>query len=149
MIINQTKLVTSMLCTCMLQRFLQNPVPPVTLYVMDIDCTGLSGCTHNLHHSYIASVDNKTDRSKHHQFLESSKGVFFCANSHCVQSSKSSVGLRGCWRQWRSQSAADARAQHGHTMFASSLVPSPYPAFSCLQYGKCRSNYKEVWGMLP
>ena len=41
--------------------------------------------------------------------------------------------------QWRSQSAADARAQHGHTMFASSLVPRPRPA-SPLAVLKCRSN---------
>ena len=32
-------------------------------------------------------------------------------------------------KQWRSQSAADARAQHGHTKFASSLVPRLRPAF--------------------
>ena len=37
--------------------------------------------------------------------------------------------------QWRSQNTADARAQRGHTMFASSLVPRPRPALSCLQYG--------------
>ena len=30
--------------------------------------------------------------------------------------------------QWRSQSAADASAQHGHTKFASSLVPRLRPA---------------------
>ena len=35
--------------------------------------------------------------------------------------------------QWCRQSAADARAQHGHTTFAS-LVPRPRPAFSRLQY---------------
>ena len=41
--------------------------------------------------------------------------------------------------QWRSQSAADARAQHGHTKFASSLVPRLRPA-SPLAVRKCRSN---------
>ena len=45
--------------------------------------------------------------------------------------------------QWRSQSAADAGAQHGHSTFASSLVRRPLPAFSRLQYGKCRSNSSE------
>ena len=44
-----------------------------------------------------------------------------------------------CEGQWRSQSAADAKAQHGHTMFASSLVPRPRPA-SPLAVRKCRSN---------
>ena len=42
--------------------------------------------------------------------------------------------------QWRSQSAADARAQHGHTTFASSLVPRPRPAFSGLQYGNAEAT---------
>ena len=37
--------------------------------------------------------------------------------------------------QWRSQNTADARAQHGHATFASSLKPRPRPALSCLQYG--------------
>ena len=50
--------------------------------------------------------------------------------------------------QWRSQSAADARAQHGHTTFASSLVPRPHPAFSCLQYGNAEAT-RGVWGVLP
>ena len=44
--------------------------------------------------------------------------------------------------QWRSQSAADARAQHGHTTFASSLVPRPRPAFSRLQYGNAEATRK-------
>ena len=35
--------------------------------------------------------------------------------------------------QWRSQNTADARAQRGHTTFASCLVPRPRPAFSRLQ----------------
>ena len=50
--------------------------------------------------------------------------------------------------QWRSQSAAIARAQHGHTTFASSLVPRPHPAFSSLQYGNGEATMG-VWGMLP
>ena len=50
--------------------------------------------------------------------------------------------------QWRSQSAAVARAQHGHTTFASSLVPRPRPAFSGLQYGNGEAT-RGVWGMLP
>jgi len=51
-------------------------------------------------------------------------------------------------KQWRSQSAADARAQHGHITFASSLVLRPRPAFSRLQYGNAEATRK-VWGMLP
>ena len=50
--------------------------------------------------------------------------------------------------QWRSQSAAVARAQHGHTTFASSLVPRPHPAFSGLQYGNGEAT-RGVWGVLP
>ena len=50
--------------------------------------------------------------------------------------------------QWRNQSAAVARAQHGHTTFASSLVPRPRPAFSGLQYGNGEAT-RGVWGMLP
>ena len=42
---------------------------------------------------------------------------------------------RWCSDQWRSQNTADARAQRGHTTFASSLVPRPRPALSRLQYG--------------
>ena len=49
--------------------------------------------------------------------------------------------------QLRRQSAADARAQHGHTMFAS-LVPRPRPAFSRLQYGNAEAT-RGVWGLLP
>jgi len=37
--------------------------------------------------------------------------------------------------QWRSQNTADARAQRGHTTFASSLVPRPCPPLIRLQYG--------------
>ena len=38
--------------------------------------------------------------------------------------------------QWRRQSTADARAQHGHTTCTTfaSLIPRPRPAFSRLQY---------------
>ena len=45
---------------------------------------------------------------------------------------KTTIWNKSKWRknQWRSQSAADARAQHGHTTFASSLVPRPLPTFS-------------------
>ena len=50
--------------------------------------------------------------------------------------------------QWRSQNTADARAQRGHTTFASSLVPRPRPAFSGLQYGNAEAT-RGVWGMLP
>ena len=50
-------------------------------------------------------------------------------------------------KQWRSQSAADARAQHGHTKFASSLVPRLRPAFP-LAVRKCRSNQRGL-GLLP
>ena len=49
--------------------------------------------------------------------------------------------------QWRRQSAADARAQHGHTTFAS-LVPRPRPAFSPLQYRNAEAT-RGVWGLLP
>ena len=42
-----------------------------------------------------------------------------------VQSGSRTRLVASASRQWRSQSAADARAQHGHTMFASSLVPRP------------------------
>ena len=52
------------------------------------------------------------------------------------------------WVQWRSQSTAVARAQHGHTTFASSLVSRPRPAFSGLQYGNGEAT-RGVWGMLP
>ena len=48
----------------------------------------------------------------------------------------------------RSQNTADARAQHGHTMFASSLVPRPRPAFCHLQYGNAEAS-RGVWGMFP
>ena len=44
--------------------------------------------------------------------------------------------LVAAWTQGRSQNTADARAQHGHTTFASSLVPRLCPAFRRLQYGK-------------
>ena len=37
--------------------------------------------------------------------------------------------------QWHSQNTADARAQRGHTTFTSSLVPTPHPGLSRLQYG--------------
>ena len=50
-------------------------------------------------------------------------------------------------RQWRSQSAANARAQHGHTTFAS-LVPRPHSAFSRLQYGNAEAT-GGIWWMLP
>ena len=50
--------------------------------------------------------------------------------------------------QWRSQSAANARAQHGHTTLASSLVRRPRPAFSRLQYGNAEAT-RRVWGVLP
>jgi len=45
--------------------------------------------------------------------------------------------------QWHSQNTADARAQRGHTTFASSLVPSPRPALSRLQY----RMQKQIGGM--
>ena len=50
--------------------------------------------------------------------------------------------------QWRSQSAANARAHNGHIMFASSLVPRSRPAFSRLQYGNAEAT-RRVWGLLP
>ena len=57
--------------------------------------------------------------------------------------------LKVVWpMQWRSQSAADARAQHGHTKFASSLV---YPGSAQLlrfAVRKCRSNQGGL-GVLP
>ena len=43
------------------------------------------------------------------------------------------------WVHGRSQNTADARAQHGHTMFASSLVPRPHPAFRHLQFGNAEN----------
>ena len=39
--------------------------------------------------------------------------------------------LSNLW-QWHSQNTTNARAQHGHTTFASSLVPRPRPALSCM-----------------
>ena len=59
------------------------------------------------------------------------------------------VPWAGCWgaNQWRRQNAANARAQHGHTTFAS-LVPRPRPAFSRLQYGNAEAT-RGVWGLLP
>ena len=57
--------------------------------------------------------------------------------------------LKVVWpMQWRSQSAADARAQHGHTKFASSLVPRLRPA-SPLAVRKCRSNQGGLGGAPP
>ena len=43
---------------------------------------------------------------------------------------------------------ADARAQRGHTTFASSLVPKPRPALSRLQYG-IQKQLGGSWGCSP
>ena len=60
---------------------------------------------------------------------------------HLVHQLRGSEGIR----QGRSQNTAYARAQRGHTMFASSLVPRPRPAFSRLQY----KNAEEIRGGAP
>ena len=47
-----------------------------------------------------------------------------------------------------SQNTANARAQHGHTMFGSSVVSRPRAAFCHLQYENAEAS-RGVWGMFP
>ena len=67
----------------------------------------------------------------HHLDLNSKDIIFeqFSLREHQI------LGAKISHHQWRSQNPADARAQRGHTKFASSLKPRPHPALSRLQCG--------------
>ena len=53
-----------------------------------------------------------------------------------------------CVYQWHSQNTADARAQRGHTMFASSLIPRPRTALIKPLAVRNAEETRGVWEML-
>ena len=93
-----------------------------------------------------SNLENNNNNNKNTSKFSSSLNMivgFVCIKFECLLAYWKSG--KPSWKQWRSQSAVNARAQHGHITFASSLVLRPCPAFSRLQY----RNAEAFWGILP